>query len=377
MRLSDLTLEKINDRMRLRVTVDWEDCSQPKRELYIETIPPFAGDLSENIHPFLVGCIIPAMHFGERRISLNEKICPTLEEGLETVQALMVQWSHGQYRPLIIEAKPLTFPKYPAPLRRAALFLSGGIDSLAALRVNHLNFPKDHPGFVKDCIMMHGFDIGGVIQRGMKYHVFDRAIASLSHVAADAGVNLIPVYTNIRHLCDDRDLWLNKFFGAVLASVAHAFAKRIRLAYIASSYDIPHLHPCGSHPLLDPFYSSYDLGIIHRDLAMSRMEKIELVSNWDAAFQNLRVCLANVPDRLNCGRCEKCVRTMLELLAAGTLHKTGAFVEKDVKPEMLSGFSIRIRERQSFYLEILPLLAGKGRDDLVKTIKHKLLSDPA
>ena len=68
---------------------------------------------------------------------------------------------------------------------------------------------------------------------------------------------------------------------------------------------------------------------------------------------------------------------MLELLAAGTLHKTGAFVEKDVKPEMLSGFSIRIRERQSFYLEILPLLAGKGRDDLVKTIKHKLLSDPA
>ncbi|MEW5908603.1 MAG: hypothetical protein AB1659_02255 [Thermodesulfobacteriota bacterium] len=376
MELKDLALEKKEGRMRLRVTVNWEECDEPNRELYIETESLFAEALSENYHPFLVGCIIPAMHFGEKRIRLKEKVCPTLLEGLKIVQGLMIQWSKGKYRPISIESEILNSPRYAGSHRHGALFLSGGIDSLAALRTILDHYPKNHPGSVRDCFMIHGFDIGGVIARGLKYHVFDRAVSALSHISHDAGVELIPVYTNIRHLCDDRDLWLNKFFGAVLGAVAHAFSKRIHLAYIASSYDIPHLHPCGSHPLLDPSFSSSDLQIIHRDLAMTRMEKIRKVAAWDAAFQHLRVCLANVPDRLNCGKCEKCVRTMLELLAVGVLHKTDAFVEKDVFPEHLSAFSIRIRERESFYREILPLLAEKGRKDLVEKIEEKLLFDP-
>jgi hypothetical protein len=68
----------------------------------------------------------------------------------------------------------------------------------------------------------------------MKYHVFDRAKAALSGVAEDAEVNLVPVDTNIRHLCDERNLWLDKFFGAVLASVGHAFVTRLYMVYIAS-----------------------------------------------------------------------------------------------------------------------------------------------
>jgi hypothetical protein len=376
LQLKDLALENNGSRTRLRATVVWEACDQPQREIYIETESQFAKDLSEDPHPFLVGCLIPAMHFGEERIQLKGRICPTLLEGLEVVQGLMVRWSKGEYRLLSIETETLDYPRYTASNRHAALFLSGGIDSLAALRTILDHYPKNHPGMVKDCLMIHGFDIGGVVARGMKYHVFDRAFSSLSNVAEDAGTTLIPVYTNIRHLCDDRDLWLNKFFGSVLAAVAHVFSKRIHLAYIASSYDIPHLHPCGSHPLLDPSFSSYELKIIHRDLAMTRMEKIRKVVAWDSAFQNLRVCLANVPDRLNCGKCEKCVRTMLELIAVGALHKTCAFRERNVLPEDLSAFSIRIRERESFYREILPLLAEKGRMDLVAKIEEKLLSDP-
>ena len=87
------------------------------------------------------------------------------------------------------------------------------------------------------------------------------------------------------------------------AAAVHAFAPRINLAWLASSYDIPHLHPCGSHPLLDPEYGSSDLQIRHRDVGLSRMEKLKIVAGWEVAFQNFRVCLANVPDKLNCGRC--------------------------------------------------------------------------
>jgi hypothetical protein len=372
MRIDNLTLLQGKKRVRVTATVTWEDCDQPTQDVFIETEEEFGSDITCNPHAFLVGCIIPAMHFGEKRIQISGEICPSLREGLQTVMALMKEWSRGEYKPLHIEAKNYSATPYLSKQRQAGLFLSGGIDSLAALRINKQNYSEKHPGAIKDCVLIHGFDIGGVVERGMKYHVFDRARAALSAVAKDANVTLIPVYTNIRHLCDERDLWLDKFFGAVLASVGHAFASRLHLLYIASSYDIPNLVPCGSHPLLDPEYSSFDVKIKLLGLSLSRLEKLRLVADWNVAFQNFRVCLANVPDRLNCGKCEKCVRTMTELVAIGALEKTHAFVENDVSPELFSHFKITIRHREPFYRDILPLLKERGRDDLVQTITEML-----
>ena len=74
--------------------------------------------------------------------------------------------------------------QYPGKSRRAALFMSGGIDSLSALRINRKMYPETHPGFIKDCLLVHGFDIGGVVERGMKYPVFERAKQAMAAVAA-------------------------------------------------------------------------------------------------------------------------------------------------------------------------------------------------
>ncbi len=376
MKLADFKLQTTGNRTRSSATVVWEDCDQPGQTVFMETEPRFSDDITCHPNAFIVGCLLPAMHYGEKRIRVEGDICPLLYEGLETVMGIMQHWSGGAYQPLDIEAEPARHPPHPTRPRHTALFMSGGIDSLAAFRLNQTRFSPSHPGRIKDCLLVHGFDIGGVVERGMKFHVFDRAQLALSYLVKDNGVNLIPVYTNIRHLCDNRDLWLDKFFGAVLAAVAHAFAPRVGMAFIASSYDITHLHPCGSHPILDPAYSSHDVRIVHRDLALSRLEKLEIVTSWGEAFQNLRVCLANVPDRLNCGRCEKCVRTMLELLAIDQLANTRAFEADDVSPELLNAFSIRIRDRQSFYQELLPLFEERGRNDLVAAIQDKLENDP-
>ena len=375
MKISNLILQKNEKTTRIAASVDWEDSDRPSREIFIETEKEFSGDISCNPDAFLAGCIVPAIHLGEKRVVLDDAIDPMLREGLHAVMAVLKEWSGGKYRPLKIEAKTDSIPKYVEKKRVAGMFLSGGIDSLAALRTNRMHYPEDHPGSIKDCLIVHGFDIGGVVKRGMKYHVFDRARAAMSIVAEDANVRLIPVYTNIRHLCDERDLWLDTFFGAVLASVGHAFASRFDLLYIASSYDIPHLVPCGSHPLLDPEYSSYELTFKLRDLELSRLDKLRLIAEWDASFQNFRVCLANVEDRLNCGECEKCVRTMTELVAIGALDKTRAFIEDDITPELLSRFNILIRHRAPFYQEMLAPLKERGRNDLVQTIETMLAGE--
>ena len=371
MKISNLNLTREQGNIKASAMVQFEDCSRPDIQVYIKTLKSFEKDFWPNPHAFLVGCLLPAMHMGEKRIYIDTRICPFLKEGLYVAMNILKDWTKGKYKPLTIESRP--DPGIKGQYRhRTGMVMSGGMDSLAALRLNRQNYNKTHPGYVKDCYLIHGFDIGGVVERGMKYHVFERAKEAILRITDDAGAQLIPVYTNIRHLCDERVLWLNYFFGAVLASIAHAFSNRIDMMFIGSSYDIPNLHPCGSHPLLDPEYSSYNMRIRHRDYELSRIEKIKIVSQWDVAFNNFRVCLANVPDRLNCGKCEKCVRTMTELTALGLLHKTKAFVENEIMPEDISQFDITIRVRPPFYKPMIPLLREQGRDDLANTIEKLL-----
>ncbi|MCP3876367.1 MAG: hypothetical protein GY699_24905 [Desulfobacteraceae bacterium] len=371
MKISNFKIVKENDYIKAVALVQFEDCKRPDSQVYIQTLKQYETGFKANPDAFLVGCLLPAIHLGEKRIHIEDEICPFLKEGLDVAMNILKDWTKGKYKPLTIEAKTRSQIKRVDP-SRAGMVMSGGMDSLAALRLNRMHYPKIHPGYVKDCFFLHGFDIGGVVERGMKYPVFERAKEAIVKITDDAGAKLIPVYTNIRHLCDERVLWLNSFFGAVLASMAHSFSNRIDMMFIGSSYDIPNLHPCGSHPLLDPEYSSYNMRIRHRDYELSRLEKIKIVSKWDVAFNNFRVCLANVPDRLNCGKCEKCVRTMTELTALDLLHKTHAFVEDEIMSEDIEQFDITIRVRPPFYWPMIPLLRKQGRDDLANTIEKKL-----
>jgi hypothetical protein len=108
---------------------------------------------------------------------------------------------------------------------------------------------------------------------------------------------------------------------------------------------------------------------------MSRYEKTRLISEWDLALRHLRVCNRTeeyTSEQLNCGRCEKCVRTMLGLLAIGALWKATAFPFNDVTAEMVEGINIK-RGVIPFYLELMSPLDAIGRHDLVRAMKHEIL----
>lgn len=66
MKIENLRLENHNDLARAAATVVWEDCDRPTQEIYFQTTKEFAQDLSCNPHAFLVSCIMPAMHHGEK-----------------------------------------------------------------------------------------------------------------------------------------------------------------------------------------------------------------------------------------------------------------------------------------------------------------------
>ncbi|MDR7443541.1 MAG: hypothetical protein QN208_02900, partial [Armatimonadota bacterium] len=80
--------------------------------------------------------------------------------------------------------------------------------------------------------------------------------------------------------------------------------------------------PHGSHPELDSRVRWAEVNVVHDSNDLSRYEKIQKVLKpyFDPkpGKPALRVCLAEDPGPfLNCGRCEKCVRTIVALLLAG------------------------------------------------------------
>jgi hypothetical protein len=311
------------------------------------------------------------MQHGEKRVKIDVAVCPDLLNGLLTNMGWLRAWYPNDLNIVTIETGSSTWQAPAGGQNQAASFLSGGIDSLATLRANRLAYPPDHPGAIKDCLIVHGFDIGGREVLGDEEQTFQRTIASLQPIATDAQVALIPVHTNIRHLDDDVYFWMYKLHGAALSAVAHALSKRLGRVYIGSTVNIPYIDPWGSHPLLDSNYSSSNLQIRHDSIRLSRLDKVRLIAEWNAALQNLRVCTMNPPDQLNCCKCEKCIRTMTELLALGKLAQAQSFSVHDVSSDLLNTIEITTEHQEAWYLETIKLLEAQGRHDLVKVIQHK------
>lgn len=79
------------------------------------------------------------------------------------------------------------------------------------------------------------------------------------------------------------------------------------------------LFPWGSHPLLDPLWSTEATRFIHHGAETARVEKAGVVARSEVAMRRLRVCWENRDSAYNCGVCEKCLRTMINLQAHGRL----------------------------------------------------------
>jgi hypothetical protein len=370
MRIENLRSEEIDGRPCVAATVVWEDSERPAHELYYGTDEAFKEDLTLNPHGFLVACTMPAMWHGEQRLFMDEEICPQLQDGLETAMALIRHWWYPEEKKMPrLEVKTrASIPSVADTDRRAGMFFSGGIDSLASFRKNRVRFPLEHPWSVKDGVLIFGLETDEIEK-------FEHVKRHLSDFSAEAGLTLIPVYTNVRYLDDDWMFWQNQFQDSVYASVSHLFSRRFRVLSISSTYNVPHMQPDGSHPLLDINYSSSDMIIRHDAIQLSRLDKMKLVAEWDLAFQNIRTCNKSElyqSDQLNCGRCWKCVSAMLAFMALGVLEKTKAFPPEELTPQLVESVMEIFKQTICFYEELPPLLREKGRPDLAAVIEQKI-----
>lgn len=362
MQISDVTHERSGDRTRIAAKVIWEDCGRPPQDLYVETSTCFADGLTQNGSIFLIAGMLPAMRRGERRIAIDGEICPQLRLGLQNVMRLVQNW-YGGPGPIAIEAR--TQGTTTHTVNRSAFFFTGGVDSLATLRVNQNLFPRTHPLAFRDGVIVFGLEVD-------RLEGFNHVLDVLGRLADGCGITMIPLYTNIRSLDDDWVFWTDQFESSVLAAAAHTLERRLSSAWIASSYDYPHLHPHGSHPLLDLQYSSASLRIVHDGMALSRLDKVRILADWPQGIRSLHVCNRSeryAPGVINCGACEKCLRTLSALLVIDRLDDAHSFASRQVSAELLATQLEMTPAVYPFWSELVEPLERTGHVELARFVR--------
>jgi len=277
-----------------------------------------------NLNAALPVVLFPSMKL-KSDIVIQGAVSDKLLTGSGTIQNIFSTW-YKEYTVVNVSAE-LTC-RDDSGKKGVACFFTAGLDSSYTLVQN---FDE-----ITHLIFVDGF----YDHRKGNEQITEAHVEHLRRVSERIGKPLVEVRTNLRDLMDNHGIWGDHNHGAGLASVGLLLAKHFHKIYIASShtYDVP--LPWGSTPLMDPHWSTESLTFVHHGAEATRVRKAAEVSKNDVVMNSLRVCFGALP---NCGRCEKCVRTMIHLKIAGALDRCTAFLTKEtVNPEYISRLYIKL-----------------------------------
>jgi len=292
---------------------------------------------------FALAALFPAMSQAEVCI-IHGPVSRSLLANLEELNAIWQMWRPEKYRRVEWQTGQVVDEAGTLPRPAGHLFaFSGGVDACATLlrhsdgRLGWRQLP------IGAAVMVHGFDIR--LTDGL---AFKRAFVRAEKITSSFGARLIGLRTNIRDLPGD---W-EDLFAANLAAVLHVFSECHAGGVLASdeTFKLP-LLLWGSNPVANPFLGSTLFPVRTDGAELTRLEKVMLISRQETLVKNIRVCWEGNTAGANCGVCEKCVRTQLELLALG-IDPSGTF-EEALSPGMVVAIHPRNRTRLAYLAEIL------------------------
>jgi len=257
---------------------------------------PLSYDISQTADPFLAAALLPAMARGEPlEVDPGLAVSPRLLTNIATLQEIHHCWNPA------LQTVPIWARTSPSqPVRTGTLsFYSGGVDSIYTFlkRVREITH----------VVFIHGFDFF------LDADTYQLAVERNSSFVHGFGKSLIPVRTNLYPFGYHYNLSRLLTQGSALASVALLLG--FPRVYLPSTYSYDELVPMGSHPLIDPLWSSDVVEIVHDGAEARRVDKLRTIAGCAPALANLTVCSEQMNS--NCGRCEKCLRTMIPLRLLG------------------------------------------------------------
>ncbi len=194
--------------------------------------------------------------------------------------------------------------------------LSGGIDSFYSI-AKHINC--DSPNFNLTHLTFFNAGASGNYGGDTARQLFQERIDYVKNFATEHHLKLVTVDTNINEFLQQIHYYthtfrslaipliLQKLFGVYYYSSSRSFFD-FHFSMVPGSYELLSLQCLSTESLT--FYSC-------GGETSGRLEKTEVVSEFAPSYKYLNVC---IKESSNCGRCEKCVRTMLGLYALGKLE---------------------------------------------------------
>ncbi len=244
-----------------------------------------------------------------RRVRMEGPVSAPLLESLDLVRTDLAAW-YPDLRPLRLVAHDVV----PAPGPRgggAAAFFSAGLDSFYTALA--------HAEDTTHLIFVHGFDVR-LDDTALRRTVAERVRAA----AAGLACSLVEVETDLRRLSDRYADW-SWYSHAGLIAVALLLSPHFREVRIAGTLaDVHRPAPLRGSGDTETWYGG--LARIRGDGAeATRPEKARFIAGHPAARAHLRVCWENRDGAYNCGRCPKCLRTLINLEVAGVRDRFDTF----------------------------------------------------
>jgi hypothetical protein len=289
-------IERKNDNRVLPVDAVWFELPESM------SLPP-----DDDVEPFLTLMLLPAMTEG-RTLHIEGTVSHTLLSNLTEFRDAWHCGNPSQFKRIeFASSKILNEPPLEGREGAVAPF-SGGVDSSFSVWRHATNRVGYRSQQIKYGFMAQGFDIPLEAQ-----DVFHNVCVRASQTLRTLNIRLFPFRTNCRAVSGVH--WLH-LHGAGVASCLQFFKRMCRVGIIGSSEPYDSMaFPVGTNPITDHLFSTSGFDVMHDGAAYSRDRKLVELSAWEQGYSHLRVCWRGKNE--NCGRCEKCVRTLLNFHVNG------------------------------------------------------------
>ena len=264
--------------------------------------------------PFAAALLLASMKQGEDLI-IRGSISKKLYDGMQTIMTEVTGWDIG-LKPIEVKPDSLTSDQFK-PVKTATFF-SGGVDSFYTYLKHKADTTKANR--VDSLILVNGFDVDPRNQA-----LWRLTLENITAIAETEKVELVVVKTNIHALLEPILAW-DYTHGGCMAAVGLFLRNQFRQIYIPSTHSVAEQIPWGSNLALDKHWSTETTAFRHDGSETTRLGKVtSQISKSPVALKYLRVCYMNTSGTYNCGRCDKCLRTMVNLYIAGALEAATTF----------------------------------------------------
>jgi len=320
-----------------------------------ESYSKFVSDRSDG---FAASMLLLANYFG-KPLQVRGVISPRLAYGLQEYQRIFQLWMPKIFPLVDIRFDKLQPLESTGVQNKIGLGFSGGVDSLYTLRSHLPQDQKIPSAALTHGIFIHGIDIG--LDETEIYHSLYERYARLFQ---GFGLQLLTLRTNVVSFYQFRVNW-NYSHGGPMVAPALIFGKLLSRYYISATNSYLETILLGTSPVTDHWLSTETLEVIHYGGSKNRAEKIIALGDWPAANQVLRVCAAPVKsiEFDNCGRCNKCMRTIVTLEIVGVLDKFATF-ERPFRYLDFLRWGFLVIPLPKYGKQILKLACAYGRIDI-------------